>query len=306
MIEVGLSAANDGSAGNVAKAGLHGLANGALPGVTEGFKNITENNKHQNWIDQTLNAVSTATQGVATGALVVAGGATVAAPVTGGTSLAVAGGSMVVAGVSGLANLGLGVVHDVTYVTGVSKQGGLITGMIGMAGQLADSKAAQRTTDWFMGNDAKMQQELTAKGIKHNYLVAADENKDGTLTAQEARDYLIKHSVSAEQVNGLDARALGDRMAASLPIMQRLDQLHVQGKEFIIVDNVPAQLEQHGFNKIMDKNGDGHTRMDEITATIRELKIDLSIIDSNHDGIASMREISQAINTALQNAKHQR
>ncbi len=216
VFEAGLSAANDGKAGDVTKAGLHGLANGVLPGITEGFSNITQNNKHQNWIDQTLNAGTTATQGVAVSALAVAGGATVAAPVTGGTSLAVAAGSMVVAGVSGLANLGIGVVHDVTYVTGASKQGGLITGLVGMASQLADSKAAHRASDWFMGNDAKVQQKLAAIGIKPNQSAVADENKDGILSTQEVRDYLIKHRVAAEHVNSLPAKELADTFAAVL------------------------------------------------------------------------------------------
>ena len=50
--EAGLTYANDGNARDVGKAALHGLANSALPGVTDGFKNITENNSHQNWVDQ--------------------------------------------------------------------------------------------------------------------------------------------------------------------------------------------------------------------------------------------------------------
>jgi hypothetical protein len=129
--EVALSAANDGSAKDILHAGGRGLANAALPGVTDGFKNITENNQHQNWVDQTLNAGTTATQGVAVGSLAVAGGSAVAAPVTGGASLTVTAGSLVVAGVSGVANLGIGLLHDATYLAHVSKQGGVVTGLIG-------------------------------------------------------------------------------------------------------------------------------------------------------------------------------
>jgi hypothetical protein len=216
VFEATLSVANDGNASDITKAGLHGLANAALPGVTSGFKNITENNQHQNRLDQILNAGTTATQGVAVSALAVAGGSAAAAPVTGGASLTVTAGSMVVAGVSGVANLGIGVAHDVTYWTGLSKQGGLITGLAGMAGQLADSKAAHRTADWFMDNDTKVQRELAAKGIKPNQLAAVDENHDGKITAQETRDYLIKHHVAAEQVNSLAAKELAGKLAGAL------------------------------------------------------------------------------------------
>lgn len=216
VYEATLSAANDGSMKDIARAGGRGLANAALPGVTDGFKNITENNQHQNWVDQTLNAGTTATQGVAVGSLAVAGGSAAAAPVTGGASLTVTAGSLVVAGVSGVANLGIGLVHDATYVTGISKQGGVVTGLINMGSQLLDSKAAHRAGDWIMGNDAKVQQELAAKGVRPNQLAGVDANKDGKVSAQEARDYLVQHHVPADQVNSLAAKPLADRLASAV------------------------------------------------------------------------------------------
>ncbi|MDX2094439.1 MAG: zeta toxin family protein [Alphaproteobacteria bacterium] len=212
VYEAGLAAANDGNASDITKAGLQGLANSALPGVTNGFKNITENNQHQNWLDQTLNAGTTATQGTAVGALAVAGSSALAAPVTGGTSLTVTAGSLVVAGVAGVANLGIGVAHDLTYWTGLSKQGGLITGIVNMGVQLADSKAAHRAGDWVMNNDDKIQQQLAARGMQPNQLAAVDENKDGKVSAQETRNYLIRHHVPAEQVNSLPAKQLADKL----------------------------------------------------------------------------------------------
>ena len=103
-----------------------------------------------------------------------------------------------------------------TYATGISKQGGVITGAVNMVSQLADSKAAHRAEDWVMGNNAKVQHELAAKGITPKQLAGVDENKDGAVTAQEARDYLIKHHVAADKVNSLPAQALADTLAATV------------------------------------------------------------------------------------------
>ncbi|MDR0779722.1 MAG: hypothetical protein LBF16_03380 [Pseudomonadales bacterium] len=216
VYEMVLTKANDGNAHDIAQAGLHGLANSALPGVADGFKNITENNSHQNWIDQTLNAGTTLTQGIAVGSLVVAGGSAVVAPVTGGASLTVTVGSLAVAGAAGIANLGVGLVHDVTYVTHVSKQGGLITGLVNMGSQLVDSKAGHRTVDWFEDNNAKLQYELDEKGVTPNQLTAVDKNHDGKIAAQEARDYLVEHHVPIAQVNKLPAIELADTLASTL------------------------------------------------------------------------------------------
>jgi len=135
VINGGLAAANGGNVGDIAKATGVGIAEGALPGVTNGFKNITQHNAHQNTLDQWLNGASTATQGAA----VVSGAAAVV------TSETVVGGIGfgIIAGVSEVASLGIGVAHDVTYWTGISKQGGLITGVVDTGKAYMDSKAGQ-------------------------------------------------------------------------------------------------------------------------------------------------------------------
>ena len=86
--------------------------------------------------------------------------------------------------------------------------------------------------------------------------------------------------------------------------VNRVAQLNAIGKHFVIANNVAAQLEQHGFKPLMDKNGDKHIDMNEIKACIKGLKIDLTTVDVNHDGIASPSEVSRAINGALQKTRH--
>lgn len=211
-----LIAANDGNIKEIAQAALTGLADGVLPGVTDGFKNITENNQHQNRIDQALNAVTTATQGIAVGALGVAGGVAAAAPITAGALLAVVGGSLIVAGVAGIANIGLGAVHDVTYAAGASKHGGLLAGLNDMAGQFSASKASNRATDWMIGNNEKIEWELADKGIKYSQLKTIDIDHDGKISAQEIRDHLVKNNLDIAEVNTLGPKTLVNKLESVL------------------------------------------------------------------------------------------
>lgn len=213
-----LAAANGGDGKEIVVASLKGLADGALPGVTNGFGNITENNKQQNWVDQALNAGTTATQGATIGALAVAGTAAATTLATSGTSSLVtvptAAGFFVVAGVSGVANLAIGVTHDVAYVTGLSKQGGLITGAVEMVGAFAQSKKAREVGDWMAGNDEKIEKALAAKGIKTDQIKYADENNDGKISAEEARHYLINQKgIAADAVNIVDGDVLATQFA---------------------------------------------------------------------------------------------
>ena len=193
---------NDGSKLEAAKVFGTGLADVALPGVTNGFKNITENNDHQNGWDQWLNGASTATAGTMTGALAVAGGTALAAPVTGGTSLVGTAGSLTVSGVAGVSCLAVGVVHDVTYWTGLSKQGGLLTGLGDMVSNVVHSKAVKRADDWLNDMDAKVEHKMKTIGQKGQSL---DTDKDGHVSAQEVRDYLIQAGVNPDQVNSMNA-----------------------------------------------------------------------------------------------------
>jgi hypothetical protein len=67
-----------------------------------------------------------------------------------------------------------------------------------------------------MGNDAKFEQELAVKHIKPTQVAPLDENHDGKVSAQEARDFLVKQHVPLEQVNNMSAQALGDKVAAAV------------------------------------------------------------------------------------------
>ena len=126
VVTAGTVLASGGGVAHAAEAGGTAMAEGALPGVTTGFDNLQQGN----FVDRMLNGANTATAGVATAATLVTVGAGaasltgVAAPVAVPTA-AVAG--VVTAGAT-VANLAVGVVHDITYLAGMSEQGGLIMG----------------------------------------------------------------------------------------------------------------------------------------------------------------------------------
>lgn len=130
VIRGGMAYLNHADGGTVAhEAGL-GLADALVPGASNGFAGITGKDGSSNGVDRVLNGLDTATGTSATGGVV-------AAPFTGG-------GSLVVTGVAGLANLGVNLVHDVTYVAGASNQGGLVVNSKELALGLLDIAASKQ------------------------------------------------------------------------------------------------------------------------------------------------------------------
>ena len=204
-------ALNDGTKGEVATAFGKGLAEVAVPGVTSGFKTFTESNANQNGVDRWLNGLSTATGSTFT----VSSGAALAA--TAGVVTAPADAVLIpTAAASGLANLGVGVVHDVTYWTGASKQGGLVTGLGSMASDLAHSKQVNRLSDWATGNNVRVEKQLLIRDLDAEKLKSLDTDHDGHVWAQEVRDFLIKEGVSPAEVNSANAKQLVDKLEAKL------------------------------------------------------------------------------------------
>lgn len=123
-----LAARKGKDASAVAVATAQGLAEGLLPGSTTGFDGITNPNE-SGW-DRAFNAASTATGATFTaGAVSTATG--VGAPV--GFPAMVAG---------GVGNVATNLARDVTYLAGVTKHGGLVTGLVQWAGEMYDPAKA--------------------------------------------------------------------------------------------------------------------------------------------------------------------
>jgi hypothetical protein len=87
----------------------------------------------------------TQTTAVAAGA--VAAGAVVVAPASGGGSLPIAAAAGLTAAAAGAVNLAAGLAHDITYATGLSKQGGVVTGVVDTVKEFAHSKLLDKRTE---------------------------------------------------------------------------------------------------------------------------------------------------------------
>jgi hypothetical protein len=227
------------SAGDIAYGVLYGGADGLVAGASDGFSNI----RHaKTTADAWLNAADTATSGVATGALLTAGGSAVLAPVTGGSSLTVTAGAVVVAGVAGVVNVGVQVAKDVAKVIDHRNEGGIVTAFLNKAD--ADRKAGIERHDWraIQQQHALDQQAARAKawvpepGLNDAFkgrgwaMHAAVElanvakelcnpklgwgkhigNGDATVTADEIRATMKQYNITLSEVDAFNGQHKGD------------------------------------------------------------------------------------------------
>ena len=75
---------------------------------------------------------------------------------------------------------------------------------------------AMDTKDSLIGNNSILQKTLTKQGVDAKALATVDADHNGSVTASEARSYLLAHGEKAEAVKTLTANELGMHLASQL------------------------------------------------------------------------------------------